>query len=618
MNQEAIAHHCACVRGEGCPQREVGIIEGEWAKLAWAWIKVWFLRLALAWGAVVFVYAAVSLMLAWLVYWWSLLVSPWFLASAAWAQLVLWLGPPPVPTYSQRAAATASYAYEMVHDYWSSPLTLIGITTVVASYFALKLATSYVSRVALAVQGFSPEALMPGSEYMKASTPNYQIGVEQINTFTTTHIGYALRLGRDWLVMPEHVWGHRETLALRGLTGNVVVSMNDVVSSNGLSDVIYKRLPPEVWSRLGAKTTKVVTNVPLSVSCTGLKGASTGACRKLAQMGMLSYAGSTQPGMSGAAYHSNGQLVGMHLGQLTSKAINGGVAAFYMMCELELHMRGEAQGVSYASAGLAEQSARVAGVATSTSWGTSEVRAHLRKKFSEAPEVSGDTNWADYMEDFYEEAAVPKTKLGLEVPLEALATMRMTPHADDCADYQVQYASARVLARIEKLEEEVKELRATIARAGESKEKIPAGHQCEHCPQRSRTEEAMARHVKEHVKKECDRCGHVSWTRKGAKHDCSGGRPGSVGPSGIKPESAIPSDFRKNVKQTPFLGQQPRSGRRSVKNSPKTSRSGSEGLPYRRLEENQSQMLMCLKDIASSLKKLPQVTDGPALGRQRN
>lgn len=363
---------------------------------------------------------------------------------------------------------------------------------------------------------------------------------------------------------------------------------------------------------MGVSKPTIARSFVTVVQCAGQLGVSTGVLKKTRMLGMLGYCGSTVPGMSGAAYTSAGQLVGMHLGSML--AINTGVSIAVLMEELTCIVRPEGAGVMYDSFGQGEEAAKVAGVERRATWTTKDVKLVLKKRYTEEPDVLEGENWADHMDEFYEEESrkVPKVRFDLEMPMSAV---KVTPHTGRGKEYSVEYASADLLARVEALEEQVKSLNEQVNRRPKEKAKDEA-LKCATCGVYCANEERFRNHMEQSHRapktKEshpCEYCKVVCTTRERLQRhqefSCSGvERP--------VPESASPADFRKNVKQSSFLGSRPNSGRRNSRSSSSSSTLENVSPHYQRLEENQNQMLECLKLIADSLRKQPLGMAGPS------
>nr|UGO57528.1 MAG: hypothetical protein 1 [Riboviria sp.] len=197
-------------------------------------------------------------------------------------------------------------------------------------------------QISYRMRGIVGEAMMEGSTFVPSDIPKFQIPLYRADLFSSTFIGYGLRYG-DFLVLPLHVY----SLALGKLVAKNTVAVGSFVASRLLADLCYIRLNADQWASIGAaRITSYVREVKSnSVSCCGKSGFSTGYVRKMGELGMISYSGSTLPGYSGAAYYIGSQVVGMHLG-LTGE-VNCGVAMPIIAAEIAQVVCGEASISSY-------------------------------------------------------------------------------------------------------------------------------------------------------------------------------------------------------------------------------------------------------------------------------
>lgn len=220
--------------------------------------------------------------------------------------------------------------------------TVIGITTilvVMTRYFrACLYSTMY------RIRGVQYESMREGSVFRTAKIPIGQIEVMGPGLLSDQHIGYGLRI-QDVLVVPSHVIAGRSEVILKytGPAGvrRILYPLSSVCYSKTIPDLSYVFLTPKHWVSLGAAKASVYGKdfKSLTVSCTGREGASDGLLMKSSTMGMLCYNGSTVPGMSGAAYHVNGTVYGMHSGVIMEN--NVGISMMLILLELKRYMRGE-------------------------------------------------------------------------------------------------------------------------------------------------------------------------------------------------------------------------------------------------------------------------------------
>lgn len=183
--------------------------------------------------------------------------------------------------------------------------------------------------------GYNYESMMEGSSFSNSQLPHYQVSIEVEGMFSFNHNGYGLRI-MNYLVVPMHVVGDRKELLIRYRGKTAQCSTSGIKRSLFVQDVAYLYIPADVWSLLGVGACKVRTMNEIQsqyVTCSGFKGASTGYLEKSKINWLMEYRGSTVNGYSGAAYHVNGVLMGMHLG--CTGSTNMGVTAAVLFRELD-------------------------------------------------------------------------------------------------------------------------------------------------------------------------------------------------------------------------------------------------------------------------------------------
>lgn len=184
----------------------------------------------------------------------------------------------------------------------------------------------YHARGICIIQG---EAMQPGSIFRETGRiPRCQIAIYSPGLLFDSHIGYGIRVG-DVLVMPAHVFAASGTGHMLK-NGNNAYFMNETpVFSEAMSDVCYFPLDKAVWTRLQVSSASVADSPkhPEPVVVTGAQGMSNGYVSQSNVKYLLRYTGSTLPGYSGAAYVSNGQVVGMHAGESNSANVGYGMGA---------------------------------------------------------------------------------------------------------------------------------------------------------------------------------------------------------------------------------------------------------------------------------------------------
>lgn len=614
---------------------------GAYAK-AWLWYIV---RIsAYSWlGGVLFL-LAFDVLSAWVV---------WFLRNVAWPVLAWsvlkekvlgFLGPPPDPgVWSQAAKAATDTAYvatEAVASSWFGPMVVCGTITAGLCILALVFLRDQVQKIAMHMQGYHCESLQAGSTFVRGVTPKFQVAIEAIGLLTTVHLGYGIRIG-SWLAMPQHVRNGRDILALVGPTGKVTCRVSTTVASRVHSDLEYMYLEESVWSKLGvvkATRARALTSV---AQCSGQPGTSSGLLKRTSQFGIVKYLGSTLPGMSGAAYVSGGKAVAMHVGNVPGDH-NVGIAASVLFEEVALIV-GPESGVLGDSAGQAEQSARVAQMLTpKKGWDDREVKLRLKAQYAEEPDLTSGEDWAEHVSNFFEEESAPT----ISIPLKAVKVKAQGVENDE---YYVEYATNKVVGKIEQLERRVQQLEEEVVALRRDSKKPMEKFPCDQCDVQCHSQEKLAKHKLVHETKRierymCGKCDVVCKSKIGLDNHMATShmvqqqtrfRCDSCEvecrseerlqrhkdfscPKRVIGESAQAGDFRKTVKQGSFLGRGRASQKKSLRSSSRGSNSSGETLRLQRLEENQRETNEYLKLIAHSLSAQQQGMVGQSLEKTQN
>lgn len=175
------------------------------------------------------------------------------------------------------------------------------------------------------------EAIVSGSGYTKGKMPAYQVDISTMTFFSSSHVGYGVRL-LDVLIVPTHV------LMVAGdeilVNGKLKIDSSSFTESLQFNDISYLRLNKEWHLLTGVKSAPIPKRdfTPGLVNCMGQNGMSTGYLEKARTEAQFSYLGSTEPGYSGAAYHSTGNFFGIHLG--AEGDCNFGMAASVLYTEI--------------------------------------------------------------------------------------------------------------------------------------------------------------------------------------------------------------------------------------------------------------------------------------------
>lgn len=176
-----------------------------------------------------------------------------------------------------------------------------------------------VRQMSYRVRGIRYEAMKPGSELLAGvKEPAFQPRIMQPGLFVNSFQGYGIRVGK-FLILPRHVYDACDgQVLMRGPKGSYIVS-NAPIQSRVVRDMVYIPLAEKIFSDCGIPSATLAKRLAKGalVTCIGEQGASSGVIRPLSIMGMLSYTGSTLPGMSGAAYIVNStsrKVQGVHHG----------------------------------------------------------------------------------------------------------------------------------------------------------------------------------------------------------------------------------------------------------------------------------------------------------------
>lgn len=187
----------------------------------------------------------------------------------------------------------------------------------------------------------SGEAMNSGSSFIVAEGPSGVVKIMSPGFTWDSLAGLGGRVG-DWLVLPGHVYqmvNGDDGLLLKGLGEEPAVPVRGSVRQSRLySDVMYVRIPVDVWARLKVSRLSKAGLVldSLMASVWGHKGKSVGTVGRMENPEFLFYTGSTVPGYSGAMYFSAaGSWLGMHLGAVTGKSTNVGARADVIAKEVQ-------------------------------------------------------------------------------------------------------------------------------------------------------------------------------------------------------------------------------------------------------------------------------------------
>lgn len=519
------------------------------------------------------------------------------------------------------------------------------------------------------LRGVQFEAMRGGSLFQIAKTPRGQVAIMTPGLLVDSHVGYGIRVG-DVLVVPTHVIsGLRDALLSYGGI-KVVLSLNSFQNSKAIPDVTYVYLREEVWAKLQCPKASIyskVFNKGMFAVCTGIEGASTGMMNKSSSIGMLTYGGSTVPGMSGAGYCVANVFYGMHTGVVLNTNI--GVSMALIAMELKKMVSGEA------SHDFSEQHYHDEDLARKVKqWTTENLQGAVDRSWLDDEEIDWNAD-LDFGESKKNES---KKKKEAQAKLIGEAVGFATNvKLQGATGVEAVYRTTVEDVRFEGLERRVRAIEAKTGNIPddglpcercdecnmvvfgislEQHKKIHTKHICMQCsvvcgsqgalkahvvsahPQKfeclfdgcgmiCRTQDKLDNHKKEHevkVKYPCDRCSMVCTTEEKLSnhrtHDCVGLKTISEpvpSTSKVQGESAFSVDNRKIVKTDSFLGQRSKKRKETIrKSSSPSSHVRGKSNPSRSQEAILSQILESQKAIAVSLETLAKAMPGQSLVTQ--
>lgn len=220
------------------------------------------------------------------------------------------------------------------------------LATLVALLAMYSLTKFPARKIVYRCRGIVGEAMVDGSYMLEGqSIPKFQVPLYRNELFTSTFIGYGLRVG-NYLALPLHVYAVSEG---RLLAGKVMIR-GAFIKSRVANDLCYVNMTESDWSLIGASK---ISSYPeeigkgsVMVSCCGRDGQSTGMLKRMTDCGMMEYMGSTKPGYSGAAYFVGTKVYGMHCG-VHGERTNVGISIVAIRGEIEHLSVGEASTSSY-------------------------------------------------------------------------------------------------------------------------------------------------------------------------------------------------------------------------------------------------------------------------------
>lgn len=212
---------------------------------------------------------------------------------------------------------------------------LFVLTTVVLSVFCMRLMSATLLRVALRMRGFRMESIRDGSTFVKGKPPACQVEILDAGIWNDTFVGCGIRVN-NYLVVPRHVIEQVERPIIQGVKSKVL-KPKVYIPSEVIGDLAYMYLSIDEWASLGVQAARPSRVDTGTATCTGRMGTSVGYLRKMPQLGVVSYTGSTVPGMSGAAYMTGTQVCGVHAGDGGSDNVGFSIGAILADLAMLVH-----------------------------------------------------------------------------------------------------------------------------------------------------------------------------------------------------------------------------------------------------------------------------------------
>ncbi|APG75772.1 hypothetical protein 1 [Hubei sobemo-like virus 30] len=488
------------------------------------------------------------------------------------------------------------------------------VLTLWASYMIFRVMGRNGRRIVQRLRGIQNEAMIDGSAFHAGEIPKFQIGIARSKLFVDVHVGFGIR-SKNFLITPRHVLEgvDLKEVLLVGPTGKVIVSLCPQ-PSRLVSDLTYTYIESAIWTKLGARSANL-NNTPITtmVECCGKDGKSNGRIRKTNMFGLISYTGSTLPGMSGAAYVFNNQVQGIHKG--AAGRYNLGVSSAVLAAELSKLCPPTAD----ESLPAKDAEDYVEQFQQQNTWTTQQ----LEKKIQEMDKYTG---WStqetmDFNQTLNWDESSPSTSDSTSGAATKSNPMFVNYVAQgilsDCKDIPtVEFTS-----RLESLWSQYPVILNRLCAVEKELEAIKAPKPVANCESQTEPEVVPeASKVVTVVDKTpfCFLCSKHFATENGYQHHISNSKKHTVAESAIPGDTGDKGKVVRTAGPAPFLGPATTSQKRK-----KTSSSKSSGRSARRNQSppNQghpSEMMSSLKNIELVLKNLVQVMDGQKSGKERN
>lgn len=468
-------------------------------------------------------------------------------------------------------------------------VVLIGVVTVLlGSWYGLKHCGIFGRQTVQKLRGIRFESVREGSSFRNATIPSYQVSIREAGVFTDTHLGFGVRYG-DYLVTPAHVVEKegviQQSILLVGAKSKVFVTVS-AIRSRGIDDLVYIYVDAKTWSMLGVSKAKVSPRfVGTHVNCTGYSGQSTGRLRKAPIRWLLTYTGSTLPGMSGSAYEESGLVMGLHQG--ASGSFNLGISSELMVAEMKKICVPE----SSADVNPDEKRPKFFGGDNQSVWDGIKALEHLDSRYKDSWIGADEIDYNQTL-NFDEESAGSKPVTvrvpaqGIRLKREGVENTEIAMVPSDLLDFITEMREQNVLERLQRLE-----TRFDSVPVRKTPQPVPEkqSFRCKSCEVVCRTHQRLLNHEL-------------------SSHPTIG-------------ESAVPCDTGKTgkvVKTGSFLGKRPNSPRIKDKESLMNSKLSARKNLSQPQEVNLSGLLNSQKNIERCLSQLLASLAGPSSDTKRN
>lgn len=518
------------------------------------------------------------------------------------------------------------------------PLKMI-IVGVVVSIIAAWLGRRRVRRAVQKLRGVRLEAMRAGSTFRVGKIPSCQVAIKRQGVFVDSHVGFGIRVN-DFLVVPTHVLGDMQEIIL-SVEGrkNYLINVSSRIESKIVSDLTYLKVAKDVWSVLGAQQARLAREVPavkLFASVAGLQGITDGMLACSSEQCLMTYGGSTVPGMSGAAYMVGNVVHAMHTGEVSNE--NMGISSVLIYHEISSL-------VSYESSDLDVIDIWDAPQRKKAPWDTNDIKEQIARvnKLTDDEQnailaAGGSDSWARSMG--FENAKPSNITVNIPQPPPmphnprsvqfdpVTRSIRVNPQGVECEETSLVISglSNPIEERFVLLENRVAALELEIGKRLVKEVVKTQLFPCTLCSASCTTEARLENHMtfNHSSRHSCDRCGVNTFRslKSLGNHRLSCKLPVAQNQSSqvVRGESAVPTDFRNIVKmdRSSFLEKKRRSPPRASRRSGRSSRSSDNNPRYQPQQENPSEMDDIRKQLQGISNLLQKVLPGPSSDMQPN